>query len=1095
MTVSSTNTKNSYSGDGSVTVFAYTFKIFDDDDISVIIRTDATGTETVQTKNTHYSVSGVGDAGGGNITFVTAPAVGETVVLIRQTVQTQTTDYTPNDPFPAESHENALDKLTLIIQDVQEEVDRSIKLSRTNTMTSTEFTVGSSDRADKVLAFDSSGELSVAQELGVYRGAWTSGTAFAVRDLIKDTTNNNIYICQNAHTSSGSLPISTNANASDWELIVDAATATTSATAAAASATAAAASETAAAASETAAAASETAAAASETAAATSETNAASSASTASTAATNAATSETNAATSETNAATSATAAASSATSAASSASTATTKASEASTSATNAATSASSASSSATAASTSASNAATSETNAATSATSAASSASSASTSASNAATSETNASTSETNAASSATSAASSATSAASSASAASTSETNAATSASNASTSETNAATSETNAATSATNAASSATSAASSASSASSAQTAAESARDATLAAYDNFDDRYLGAKTSDPTLDNDGNALVAGSLYFNTTSGAMKVYTGSAWVAAYVSGTDYLALSGGTMTGNVSFGDNDKATFGDAVGGDLQIYHDGTDSVIKDTGTGNLVITSNGGGIFFRNNEETETYANFNNNGSVQLRYDNSPKLETTSSGIDVQGSVTADGLTVDGGATINAANAYLAFTETDTTNLNTIIRNNGGQFKIQSATDVLGATERVLLDHATGDISFYDSTGVTQGLFWDASTQRLGLGTTVPTVLMHLKQSSGNAILRLNSDTGEKRVDFGNTTDDDAGRIKYDSGGFSFWTNGTRRFEISETSYHRIIGQGDGYAYLEMDTNTADKGQWRFQVDSNPAVAKFYLQDYSGGAWNTNLTVDQNGQVGIGMTPTQKLEVNGGIALQSTQLLRWNNAGTITGSIAADNSNNLLFYNGSANTERMRIDSSGNLLVGKTSVDYTTVGFEATPSSIFQANAMTADGKKALLLARKTSDGDVLEFRKNSTAVGSISVTGSGTTYNTTSDIRLKTDIAPIADATDKLMAMNAVSHKWKSDPDADAVVGFIAQEMAEIVPEAVNKGEGEDDMWSMDYGRITPVLVAALQDAVNEIKTLKERVAELEAK
>ncbi len=117
MTVSSTNTKNSYSGDGSVTVFAYTFKIFDDDDISVIIRTDATGTETVQTKNTHYSVSGVGDAGGGNITFVTAPAVGETVVLIRQTVQTQTTDYTPNDPFPAESHENALDKLTLIIQD------------------------------------------------------------------------------------------------------------------------------------------------------------------------------------------------------------------------------------------------------------------------------------------------------------------------------------------------------------------------------------------------------------------------------------------------------------------------------------------------------------------------------------------------------------------------------------------------------------------------------------------------------------------------------------------------------------------------------------------------------------------------------------------------------------------------------------------------------------------------------------------------------------------------------------------------------------------------------------------------------------------
>lgn len=92
----------------------------------------------------------------------------------------------------------------------------------------------------------------------------------------------------------------------------------------------------------------------------------------------------------------------------------------------------------------------------------------------------------------------------------------------------------------------NASTNATNAAASAVSAGNAQTAAEAARDATLAAYDNFDDRYLGSKTSDPTLDNDGNALVAGSLYFNSVSGAMQVYTGSAWVAAYVSGTGFLA---------------------------------------------------------------------------------------------------------------------------------------------------------------------------------------------------------------------------------------------------------------------------------------------------------------------------------------------------------------------------------------------------------------------------------------------------------------------------------------------------------------------------------------------------------------------
>ena len=134
---------------------------------------------------------------------------------------------------------------------------------------------------------------------------------------------------------------------------------------------------------------------------------------------------------------------------------------------------------------------------------------------------TSETNAATSETNAATSATNAA--------------TSETNAATSATNAATSETNAATSATNAATSATNAASSATAA-------SSAQTAAESARDSALAAFDNFDDVYLGQKTADPTVDNDNDPLTAGDLYYRTTAPVgMKVYTGSAWVSAYVPG--------------------------------------------------------------------------------------------------------------------------------------------------------------------------------------------------------------------------------------------------------------------------------------------------------------------------------------------------------------------------------------------------------------------------------------------------------------------------------------------------------------------------------------------------------------------------
>ena len=78
------------------------------------------------------------------------------------------------------------------------------------------------------------------------------------------------------------------------------------------------------------------------------------------------------------------------------------------------------------------------------------------------------------------------------------------------------------------------------AATSASAASGSATSAQASADAALSALDSFDDRYLGQKTSDPTLDNDGNALVAGALYFDTVLNIMKVYDGSVWVAAYAS---------------------------------------------------------------------------------------------------------------------------------------------------------------------------------------------------------------------------------------------------------------------------------------------------------------------------------------------------------------------------------------------------------------------------------------------------------------------------------------------------------------------------------------------------------------------------
>jgi hypothetical protein len=265
-------------------------------------------------------------------------------------------------------------------------------------------------------------------------------------------------------------------------------------------------------------------------------------------------------------AATSAASALASQTAAATSATSATTSATSAANSATAAATSATSAAASATAAATSAASALTSQTAAATSVTSAAASATAASTSASSASASATAASTSATAAATSATSAAASATAAATSATSASASATTASNSAATATTQATNAATSAASAATSATAAATSATSAAASATSAAN--------------SYDSFDDRYLGAKSSPPSVDNDGNALLTGALYWNTSVNKMYVWSGSTW-AEISSSADIIAykytVAGGATS--VSGPDDNSLTLSYTVGKE-QVYING-----------------------------------------------------------------------------------------------------------------------------------------------------------------------------------------------------------------------------------------------------------------------------------------------------------------------------------------------------------------------------------------------------------------------------------------------------------------------------------------------------------------------------------
>lgn len=394
--------------------YSFTFEILANTDVAVY------KDDVLLTLTTDYTVT-INVNGTGSITLTAAPTGATQIAIVGNRTIQRTSDFVTGGDFFANTVNDELDQLTIFAQQNAEGLIRSLQAPQTDPTTINMTLPRASLRANKTLGFDSDGNPALGETLGTNRGNWASGTLYYVRDIVKDTTNNNIWQCITQHTSSGSQPINTNTDSAKWTLLVDASSASTSATNAAASA--------------------------------------------------------------------------------------------------------------------------------------------------------------------------------------SAASTSASNASTSASNASTSASNAATSASNASTSATNAANSATAAAASAASA--------------LSALDSFDDRYLGAKTSDPTVDNDGNALVAGAIYFNSVSGVMRLYTGTVWVAAYVQGV--ASDIGFTPAGNIAASnvqnaiqelDTEKqpldaeltAIAGLSTNGFIARTSSSTASSRTITGTTNVITVTNGDGV-------------------------------------------------------------------------------------------------------------------------------------------------------------------------------------------------------------------------------------------------------------------------------------------------------------------------------------------------------------------------------------------------------------------------------------------------------------------------------------------------------------
>jgi len=701
--------------------------------------------------------------------------------------------------------------------------------------------------------------------------------------------------------------------------------------------------------------------------------------------------------------------------------------------------------------------------------------------------------------------------------------TAETNAASSASAASTSASNASTSETNAATSAatattqagiatTKAGEAATSATASASSAS----ASEAAKDAALAALDNFDDRYLGSKASDPTLDNDGNALISGALYFNTTDNVMKVYDGSSWLAAYASlsgallvannlsdlasasagrtnlglgNSDSPTFAGLTTTADVSFGDSDKAIFG--AGSDLQIYHDGSNSYISDQGTGNIILDANDS---FQVKRGANTSAVFDTNAEVALYHNNSPKLATTSTGIDVTGTVTADGLTVDGTATINniidmtgsTANYIKAATS-------------GGDLRF--ITNEGGTNKQRAIIANNGDLSLYEDTGSTPKFFWDASAESLGIGTSSPSNLLELDAGSGtNAGMTIRMGTGNS-------------------------------------------GANDSFIGFE---NSAGTEIIRTRYD-NPLTSYVISSDTSGDI----LSVTRSGNVGIG-TSSPSTPSGSCLSLYNATLPRLNFKNSTTGDGTFDgfelymqgtlagvnNKENGAIAFGTNDSERMRLDASGNLLVGTTNTDpigNSVAGMRIGSTGFFNINAASAASG---FFGRSGSDGDIVKLYKSGSIVGSIgnsttnllinSTSGSGlffgsgtiapmasgsltgnsidigtssysykdgyfggtvnaANFNTTSDATLKTNVETLTGSLDAVKSLRGVSFDWIENGNSE--VGVIAQEVEAVLPDVVSTND--QGIKSVKYGNMVALLIEAMKEQQAQIDELKAKLGE----
>ena len=261
---------------------------------------------------------------------------------------------------------------------------------------------------------------------------------------------------------------------------------------------------------------------------------------------------------------------------------------------------------------------------------------------------------------------------------------------------------------------------------------------------------------------------------------------------------------------------------------------------------------------------------------------------------------------------------------------------------------------------------------------------------------------------------------------------------------------------------------------------------------SNTAGRLRFLTKTSGASEPVErMLIDHNGNMGIGTSaPDKQLEVRK--SAETSIRIRADGAGARTVdmtqkldgdfNIAAQNGQDI--YLSTGGSERVRVNSTGHLLIGTSSVEGAG-GTTVHPVGYIATNRGT------------TSAANHLIFMNPNGAVGSVVTNGSTTSFNTSSDHRLKEDLQDILTPAERLMLLNPVNVSWKSDGTRSDT--FIAHELAEVLPYAVTgekdaaDPDGNPEFQSVDYSKVVPLLTAALQEALTKIENLETRINVME--